>query len=70
MTDDRRQYFKARRDKARGGPPRLPKPCGTVAAAQRHKRNNETPCDLCTEAMRKHQAEMYQQRKQRLNPKR
>lgn len=31
---------------------RIPKPCGTTAAYQRHRRKGERPCDACLEAMR------------------
>ena len=61
----REEYFKARRALKRGGPARVPKPCGTVAAAQRHKRASEPMCVDCSEAWRQHQADNYQARKQR-----
>ena len=51
------------RDRLRGGPARVPKPCGTIAAARRHQRASEPLCALCAAAWREHQHAMYLQRK-------
>jgi hypothetical protein len=50
---------------ARTGQPGRPatKPCGTVAAFKRHKRNGETPCDACKAAEAARQRFYYRQRK-------
>ena len=51
-ADDSRAY----RDRRRGGPPRTSAPCGTNAAAKRHRRNGELPLDdACREAERAYQ---------------
>lgn len=39
-------------DTAKAG--RVPAPCGTVAAARRHRRAGEQPCRACTAAVRDH----------------
>jgi hypothetical protein len=52
---DRRHYWRARRDAARGGPPRTPVPCGTRSAYLRHLRHNETPCAACRAANAEYQ---------------
>lgn len=54
---------KAYRDRLRGGPARVPQPCGTVAAYKRHGRKGETPCEACRAAERERQAELYRKRK-------
>ena len=38
------------RDNKRGGPARVPQPCGTYAAYRRHARNSEEPCKACRQA--------------------
>ena len=38
-------------------------PCGTVAAAVRHRRHGEPLCDECRAALAAHQHAMYEQRK-------
>jgi hypothetical protein len=48
---DSRRY----RDRKRGKPPRTPLPCGTRAAATRHRRKGEPLCDACREAERAYQ---------------
>ncbi len=45
MTNTERQ--RAWRDRQRGGPPRVTKQCGSIAAARRHQRAGEPLCDLC-----------------------
>lgn len=44
---DRRAYFRARRDAARGTEARVLRPHGTMAAVRRHQRAGEPLCDLC-----------------------
>lgn len=51
------------RDRKRGGPPRKPKPCGTVAAARRHQRAGEALCAKCAPVWSAHQAEQYRKRR-------
>lgn len=63
MTADRSAYHKARREQERGGPARVPKPCGTVAAARRHQRAGEPLCAACAEAWRAKNAAAYRARK-------
>lgn len=60
---DRTEYWRERRAVERGGPPREPKPCGTVAAARRHQRNGEPFDPACAAVWKDHQAEMYRNRK-------
>lgn len=60
MSADRSRRY---RDRIRGGPPRTPKPCGTVAAARRHQRAGEPLDEACAEAWREHQRAMYQKRR-------
>jgi hypothetical protein len=43
---------RAYRDRKRGGPPRTPAPCGTPAAAKRHRRHGEPLCAPCVAAER------------------
>ena len=57
------EYARRYRDRRRGGPPRQPKPCGTRAAAARHRRNGEEPCDACLEAERTYNREMARKRR-------
>ena len=45
------------RDRRRGGPPRTVEPCGTRAAAKRHRRNDEPIDDACRDAERAYQRE-------------
>jgi hypothetical protein len=54
--------FSEYRDRLRGGPARVPNPCGTVAAARRHQRSNEPLCALCRLAWAEHQHAMYLRR--------
>ena len=42
----------AYRARKRGGPPREPAPCGTRAAAARHRRNSEPLDAACADAER------------------
>jgi len=69
MTESRAEYHREWRAKkgARTGQPGRPvtRPCGTVAAFNRHKYNGETPCAACHNAYRDHQRQMYLQRKDR-----
>jgi len=63
MTD--RSRFAEYRDRLRGGPPRVPKPCGTVAAYRRHQRAGEAPCEPCRAAWAAYQRDLYAKRKKR-----
>lgn len=65
-----RSYWAKRRDDVRGGPPREPKPCGTIAAARRHQRAKEPMCEPCAVEWKAHQHAMYQQRAGTAKPKR
>lgn len=58
-ADKQRAY----RDRKRGGPPREPQPCGTLAAVRRHKRKGEPLDDACREAYNAEQRRLYHQRK-------
>lgn len=49
------EYARRYRDKKRGRPPRQPQPCGTRAAATRHRRNHEPLCDACKDAEQAYQ---------------
>lgn len=49
---------RAYRDRLRGGPPREPEPCGTVAAARRHQRAGEQLDDACRDAWRAYRREI------------
>ncbi len=60
-ADRQRQY----RDRLRGGPPRVPAPCGTVAAYKRHQRHGEPACAPCRAAWAEWQR-AYQARRKRL----
>lgn len=42
---------------------RATRPCGTVAAYERHLNHGEVPCDACREANRTKSAEAYRRRK-------
>lgn len=53
MSNAERQ--KRYRDRKRGAPPRELEPCGTRAAATRHRRAGEPLCDACIEAEREYQ---------------
>jgi hypothetical protein len=52
------EYQRRYRAKLRGGPPRQLQPCGTRAAAMRHRRNGEPLCDACGDAERAYMREM------------
>jgi hypothetical protein len=54
MAQTGKQRQAAWRDRQRGGPARTLKPCGTRAAAVRHRHNNEPLDELCAEAERKY----------------
>lgn len=54
---------RAHRDRQRGGPPRDPKPHGTVAAYRRHQRAQEAPCEACKAAHAAYQRELYRKRR-------
>jgi hypothetical protein len=58
-ADKQREY----RDRLRGGPPRVPAPCGTLAAFRRHQRHNEPIDAACREAYNAAHREMYRKRK-------
>lgn len=58
-----RSRFQEYRDRLRGGPARVPAPCGTYAAYRRHQRNGEPVDEACREAYNAHQREMYKRRK-------
>jgi len=51
------EHAKRWRDKQRGGPPREPAPCGTRAAAARHRRRGEPLDAACVEAERAYMRE-------------
>lgn len=51
------------RDRQRGGPARVLKPCGTVAAYTRHKRKGEPVDRACQDAYNAHQRAMYANRR-------
>ena len=57
------EHQRAYRDRKRGGPPRVPKPHGTVAAYRRHQRAGEEPCAACRVAWSVYQHELYEKRK-------
>jgi hypothetical protein len=46
---------KAYRDRVRGGAPRALAPCGTYAAAKRHRRKNEPLDRACLDALAEYQ---------------
>lgn len=52
------------RDRLRGGPARVPQPCGTTAAYARHLRHGETPCDACRKANAERHRALYAKRRQ------
>lgn len=52
----------AYRDRLRGGPPREPQPCGTLAAVRRHQRNHEPLDDACRDAYNAAHRAMYRKR--------
>ena len=57
------EYSRRYRDRKRGGPPRTPAPCGTRAAAARHRRRGE-PLDVaCVDAERAYQREVARRRR-------
>jgi hypothetical protein len=53
------------RDRLRGGPARVPKPHGTMAAYRRHERAQEPPCQACKQAHAEYQRALYANRKAR-----
>ena len=55
-------YQRAYRDRQRGRPARTLKPCGTYAAAMRHRRHGEPLCPACKRASADY-ARDYQQRR-------
>ena len=52
MSAERQRRY---RDRQRGGPARVPKPCGTAAAARRHQRAREPLCEPCRAAWNEYQ---------------
>lgn len=60
MNADKQRAY---RDRLRGGPPRAPAPCGTLAAFRRHQRHGEPIDAACREAYNAAQREYYHQRK-------
>ena len=56
---------RAYRDRKRGGAPRQPQPCGTLAAYRRHERAQEASCEACKAAHAEHQRALYAKRKGR-----
>jgi hypothetical protein len=58
-ADRQREY----RDRLRGGPARVPAPCGTLAAFRRHQRHGEPIDAACREAYNAAHREMYRKRK-------
>jgi len=67
MTTDA-EYARRYRDKVRGGPPHEPEPCGTRAAAQRHRRRGEPLCAACLAAEREYQREVGRRRRTKATP--
>lgn len=63
MTD--RSRYQEYRDRLRGGPARVPEPCGTMAAVRRHERNGEALDDACREERNRNARELYRKRKGR-----
>ena len=55
---------RAYRDRKRGKAPRVPQPCGTLAAYRRHQRAQEAPCEACRAAWAEAQRRYYAKRKQ------
>jgi hypothetical protein len=58
-----RSRFAEYRDRLRGGPARVLKPCGTLAAARRHQRKGEPACKPCKAALAEHARNQYAKRK-------
>lgn len=63
LDPDTAEKQRAYRDRKRGGPPRQPAPCGTLAAFRRHQRHSEQIDAACREAYNAAQREMYRKRK-------
>jgi len=62
----RESYAHYRREARRGGiKPRTPKPCGTYAAAQRHKAKKEPLCFKCKVAETNYRTELRNRTKER-----
>lgn len=59
MNADKQRAY---RDRKRGGPPREPQPCGTLAAVRRHQRHKEPLDDACREVYNAAQRAMYRKR--------
>lgn len=57
---ERAREYRARK---RGREPYAPKPCGTRAAAARHRRNGEPVCNACVEAEREYMRAKQRQRR-------
>ncbi len=57
-ADKQREY----RDRLRGGPARVPAPCGTLAAFRRHQRRGEPICEACRVAYNAAHRDMYRKR--------
>lgn len=64
MSQSDAERSRAYRDRKRGAPPTL-KPCGTYAAAIRHRRNGEPVDAACAAALAEYQAAQHANRKAR-----
>jgi hypothetical protein len=58
--EEKRAYWAERKRISRAGLARKPLPCGTEAAARRHRRRGEPVCDACREYERAQQAQRRQ----------
>ena len=56
MTRSNAERSRDYRARLRGGPARVPQPCGTPAAYLRHRRRQEPACDACRAAWSTRQA--------------
>jgi len=58
MTEAEAKRAREYRARLRGGLPRVLQPCGTRAAAVRHRRNGEPVCAACLAAERNYQRDV------------
>ena len=63
MAKSDAERARAYRDRKRGRPARTLAPCGTRAAAVRHRAHNEQVCALCKQAEREYQQNRNNDRK-------
>lgn len=63
MSKSAAQRAREYRARKRGGEAREPEPCGSPAAAKRHRRNGEEPCGECADAERKYNREAARKRR-------